>query len=512
MTGSQRVILNTVASYGRSVVSAGLALLGSRWVLNALGQTDFGLFALVGTLVSFVSFLNGVLGNSAGRYFAFAMGTGDTVGVKRWFNTAFSMHVLLPAVLIAIGWPVGEVCIRRGLEIPPERVGACLWVLRLSLMAAFANMVSVPYVAMFCAKQRIVATSLWGLLQATMVFLLAFGLFYVRMDRLLAYAAGMVGISIVLAGGQILHATVVFSECRLVPAYWSDRGRAVELLRFAGWSLIGCLGGLLRNQGTAIILNLFFGPRANAGYGIANQVATQAGTCSQAMMNALWPEMTATAGRDDRQRLVELGLSASRLGTLLTIFFAVPLLIEMPYILHLWLTDPPAHTAAFCRYVIIAFVVDNLTAGHMLNVNAQGRIAIYQLTVGGLLVLTLPIACLLVVVSGAPAAALVAFLVTSVACAGARVYWGKRLVGMSPARWTVEVLARCSIACLAAAALGALPRLLLPPSVVRLALTVFVSLSATALAGWFACLTSVERAYVVRSVRRVATIWHVRQT
>jgi Na+-driven multidrug efflux pump len=155
MNPSQRIVLNTAATYTRSVLAVALALFSSRWVLNALGQTDFGIFSVVGSLIIFIVFLNSVMAASAGRHYAFAIGQGNNTEVNRWFNAAFSVHLCLAVFLTLIGWPIGEYLISHVLNIPADRVQTSLGVFRVSLISAFVSMISIPFVAMFTAKQRI---------------------------------------------------------------------------------------------------------------------------------------------------------------------------------------------------------------------------------------------------------------------------------------------------------------------------------------------------------------------
>jgi O-antigen/teichoic acid export membrane protein len=503
MTSSRRIILNTTATFVRSVLAAGLALFSSRWILNALGQTDFGLFALVGTLIAFVAILNGVLGGSVGRYLAFAIGKGDMLEVNQWFNTAIVIHTILPGILILIGWPIGEYCILHFLAIPAERVNACVLVFRFSLIATFIAMFSVPYVAMFTARQKIAETAFWGTLQALLAFFLAFSLSYANADRLLVYTMGMVGITVVITLCQVIRATIIFPECQIVRKFWFSREHTQELLVYASWSFIGCFGGILRNQGTAILLNLFHGPKVNAAYGIANQVATQTGIFAQAMLGAMSPEITAIAGRGDRQRMLDLTVRASKFGTLLALLFTIPLFVEMEYILNLWLKTPPAYTAIFCQLILLSFLLDKITIGHMMAVNAQGRIATYQLFVGGILLCTLPLGYLLLKLFTVPVAALVAFIMTSIGCAIGRVYWGYHLLALSPRRWFTGVLGRCLLIAIPATALSAVPHIFLPASLPRLGLSIVLSLASTVTLGWLIGITPAERNYLTHSIHDV---------
>jgi Na+-driven multidrug efflux pump len=122
MNASQRIVLNIAATYGRSVLALALAFFSSRWVLSSLGQTDYGLFSLVGSVIVFITFLNGVMACSVSRYLAYSIGQGDCEEVTCWFNTALSIHLCVAVILVLIGWPIGEYTISHVFSIPADRV------------------------------------------------------------------------------------------------------------------------------------------------------------------------------------------------------------------------------------------------------------------------------------------------------------------------------------------------------------------------------------------------------
>jgi O-antigen/teichoic acid export membrane protein len=221
------------------------------------------------------------------------------------------------------------------------------------------------------------------------------------------------------------------------------------------------------------------------------------------MLGAMSPEITAIAGRGDRQRMLDLTVRASKFGTLLALLFTIPLFVEMEYILNLWLKTPPAYTAIFCQLILLSFLLDKITIGHMMAVNAQGRIATYQLFVGGILLCTLPLGYLLLKLFTVPVAALVAFIMTSIGCAIGRVYWGYHLLALSPRRWFTGVLGRCLLIAIPATALSAVPHIFLPASLPRLGLSIVLSLASTVTLGWLIGITPAERNYLTHSIHDV---------
>ncbi|MGA2915468.1 MAG: hypothetical protein ABSE89_05530 [Sedimentisphaerales bacterium] len=502
MNPSQRIVLNTAATYTRSVLSAGLVLFSSRWVLNALGQSDYGLFSVVGSIIVFITFLNAVMAGSAARHYAFSIGQGDLLEVNRWFNAALSIHLILAAVLVLIGWPVGEYVIAHILTIPADRISACIQVFRVSLVSAFASMVSIPFVAMFTAKQRIAELAAWNMFYSLMTFVLAWILTSAPGDRLLFYAVGMVGILVFVQFAQVFWAVAIFHECRINYHQWLDKHRFKEILSFACWNLIGSFGSILRNQGSAILLNIQFGPKVNASYGIANQVSAQTDQLAAAMIGAFSPEITTSEGRGDRTRMLSLAQRANKFGTLLVLLFAIPLMVEMDYILKIWLREPPLHTALFCQLILATFIIDRLSVGNMMAVNARGKIAAYQATLGTCLVLTLPLAWIFLKLGAPPTSVGVAFIITMIAVSAGRVLWVRQLFAMLVSQWLGAVVLPSLIVGSAALFAAMAIRWLMPVSLARLVCVTAVSIVTALVTAWFLALDKGEREFFGQNLRR----------
>ncbi|MGH2271328.1 lipopolysaccharide biosynthesis protein [Anaerohalosphaeraceae bacterium U12dextr] len=502
MNPNNRIMLNTAATYTRTVIGAGLSLFSSRWVLAALGQTDFGLFSVVGSIIMFIVFLNSVMATSVARHYAFSIGQNDSSEVNRWFNAALSMHIMLGIILVLVGWQVGEYVISHVLTIPSNRIQACLWVFRISLISALFNMISVPYVAMFTAKQYIAVLSVWGIIQSVLTFFLAFSLSYAPGDRLLFYACGMVGIIVVLLITQVIWAMFVFPECRINFRQWFNKHRFKEIWSFAVWSLIGQSGAILRNQGSAILLNIQFGPKVNAAYAIANTVSNHTNHLAAAMLGAFSPEITASEGRGDRMRMLSLSQRASKFGTILVLLFAVPIMAEMNYILKLWLGDPPLYAELFCQLILATFIIDRLSVGSMLAVNAHGKIAAYQATLGTCLVLTLPLAWIFLMLGAPPTSVGVAFVITMSVVSIGRVFWVRHLFGLSVTQWFKEVVFPCLIVASTATFSASMFRWLMHPSFARFLCAATTSIGITLLTTWFIALDTKEREFFGQNLRR----------
>ena len=337
MTASQRVILNAAATYGRSLVGMVIGLFSIRWVLAALGTSDYGLYCVVGAIIPFITFFNGILGISVSRYYAYSIGQAQKDGVagvnddlKRWFNTALSIHLVVPFALILAGAPLGEYAIRHWINIPPDRIEACAWVFRIALVTTFLSMTSVPFTAMYTAKQYIAVLAGFGILASILNFCFAAMLFHVTSDKLIVYAIFMLIVNAGIPFCQIFFAVLKFPECRMKFAYLWDRKRLSSVASFAGWTLFGGGGCLLATQGSMFVTNHFFGPVLNTSYGIAGQLTTQTGTLADALMGALSPAVTTREGSGDRSGTLRMASSTGKIGALLILVFAIPLGLELP--------------------------------------------------------------------------------------------------------------------------------------------------------------------------------------
>lgn len=510
MTSSQRIALNTAVTYGRSIVAMALGLLGSRWIFGSLGEVDYGLMAVVSALIATVYFINMGISSASARYFAFSIGEGAPERTNRWFNAALCLHVLLVPVLMLIVWLLGEWALRDFLNIPEARLKTAFWVFRISLLTAFCGLALSPFIDMFIAKQNILEVSLWALLTSFVNFGLAFSLLHYSGDRWLFITAGMASFSIFALCAQAIRATILYEECRIRFSLWLEVARIWELCKFSGWGLFGAMGELCRGQGLAVLLNHRFTPirypQVNASYAVGLSLSSYTQSLSHALMQAFTPEITATEGRGERAKMLQHANRVSKFGTFLTLLFAIPLILEINYVLKLWLVEPPQLAGPMTTLILIAFIIERCTSGQTAAIHAKGKIAGYHLTVGGGMILTVPIAYGLFLYGFGAIAVCWAYLFTVLLCLFGKLYWAKRLVGLSPRTWLREVLMPCCAVLAGGLVVGWLVRQCFEqPSLVRLCAVVVMTLLSSATIGWLAVLGSAERAYLLTSLVRIRT-------
>ena len=384
---TKRITLNMLATYAQTSVAVVLGLFCSRWVYLALGETQFGLFSVVGSLIAFIAVLNQTLVESSGRFFAFALGQQSQPGadkelVCKWFNTALSVQIVLPLALILVGAPAGIYAIRNVLTIPAELRQPSLAIFGFSLLALFAQMVFSPVQALYYAKQFIFVRNLFGIVNAVLFAAEGWWLLHYGGNRLVAHAALTTALLLTMNALLGAFAAWQFPETRIRLRYWFDRRRIREMFSFSAFLLIGSLGGLFSNAGVALVLNKLFGPAVNAALGIGTQVYNKAIVVAQAVNEATAPELTARVGADRFENAKRLGVRVCVYSTGMALLVAAPFSAFADGILTLWLKDPPQYAAQISVIMMMNLLAERFTAGYMMLVHASGRIKLYTTCLG----------------------------------------------------------------------------------------------------------------------------------
>ena len=514
MTQNKRIVLNIIATYGRSLYALVCGLFISRWVLAALGKTDFGLYGVVGGMTVFITFLNGLLSIATGRFYAFAEGQAlksasegnAEAGLeecRKWFSTAVLLHTVVPFILIILGYPLGMYAVENWLTIPLDRLDACRWVFRFVCISCFVGMINVPFQAMYTAKQHIAELTIYGVAATTANIFFMYYMATHPGDWLAKYAFWMCLVAVVPQAIICLRAIKVFPECHFrVRDAW-NKSRIFRLSSFAFWQAFGGLGAIFRGQGIQILVNKYFGPAYNASMSIANQVSAQSQTLSSAMQGAFAPAITTACGAGRYDEMRSLAYRTCKFGMLLALIFVLPLALELRTILNLWLVEPPPYTTELCWCILLMSIIDKSAAGHMLAVTAKGKIAFYQAFLGGSWILTLPLAWIMVVNGLGFVSIGWAMVATMMMCAWGRVWFARSLVGMSARHWLVRILLPIVAIVVIAGCLGYCIRYIVKPGIVRVILTSIVCDFSFLLLAWHLALDNTERAYIVDKVLRV---------
>ena len=171
----------------------------------------------------------------------------------------------------------------------------------------------------------------------------------------------------------------------------TDKTIYKTLLKFSGWSSLSYIAKIMSDQGIILILNIFGGTVVNAAYGIANQVNGQMNYFSTSLLQAIEPQIMKSEGAGNRDRMLRLSILTCKLSFFLISFFSIPIIVKLPYILEIWLKNVPEYTVIFCKIILIATIINQITIGLQSGIYAKGDIKHFQFIISCLQILTLPL-------------------------------------------------------------------------------------------------------------------------
>lgn len=392
MTNSVRVFLNTAFLYGKMVVTTVIALYLTRVVLEYLGVNDFGIYNLIGGVIALLSFINSALMVSTQRFLSVGLGEKDSQKIKSTLSASILIHWGM-AVVLALILELCSLFLFDGfLNIAPERLTAAKWVYQLMVLSTLITIVSVPYNAIINARE-----DLWFFsIVETVCAVLKLGVIVLfhcsKDDPLLLYTGWIVVITFLNLVIKYAWCKLKYGECKNIKYRIKGNGALIKsIMGFSGWNAFGTLALAGRNQGVAIILNIFWGTAINAVYGIANQVNGQLVYFSTMMTTSMTPQIMKSFGEKNYRRMLDLSVFTCKLAFLMSAIFAIPLLIEMDFVLKIWLKTVPEYTATFCSLIIFMFLLMQLCPGLNRAIQACGRIKSYQLLTVTALLLPIPV-------------------------------------------------------------------------------------------------------------------------
>jgi O-antigen/teichoic acid export membrane protein len=416
---NKRIAKNTLMLYFRMLVMMAVSLYTSRVVLDTLGVSDYGIYNVVGGFVTMFSLISGAMTTATQRFLSFAIGEGKTKEVTSLFSTAVIIHIGLALIILVAGETIGVWFVANKMNFPPGRYSAAIWVFEFSLLTFLVSVINVPYNAAIIAYEKMSAFAYISIIEVVLKLVIVYLLLISPFDRLIFYAILM---AVVQLGVQLIYASYTHRKIKTCHCNWKlNHEYFKQMTSFVSWNLIGSLAGVCKDQGLNVVLNLFFGTAVNAARGVAIQVSTAINRFVTNFQMAMNPQIVKLYAAGEKKEMFKLVFRGSRFSYLLLLCLSLPVVIEAPFILNIWLVKVPDYTVVFLRLIIFTALIDSLSNTLITSMHASGKVRDYQIVVGGLSLLTLPFAYVLLKMGYSPTSALVASLIISIACLIARV-------------------------------------------------------------------------------------------
>jgi O-antigen/teichoic acid export membrane protein len=472
---AKKIALNTGFLYGNMVITIFISLFSTRLILQALGVEDYGTFALVAGVISMLSFLNSAMSMATQRYLSFYLGAKDINKQKSVYNSSVILHLIIGGLIVIALEILGLFIFNGNLNIPADRISTAKIIYQFMIVSTFFTINAVPYDAAINAHEDLLFEAILGVLESLAKLGIAYWLFYTHVDKLILYGLMIALLTISIRIIKSIFCIRRYEECEFNIRQAVDIKLLKEMFAFAGWNLLATFCNVIKEQGLAIIFNHYIGVVINAAYGIAYQVSGQLSAFSSNINKAFKPQIVSSEGAGDRARMLKLASLTCKLAFFLLAFFSVPLMIEMHYVLHLWLKNIPDYALVFCWLILLNSLVRQLTWGLGIAVNSVGNIRNFQIVSAIFLILNLPIAMLLMMWGYSPYIVLAASVLLDLIVGIIKVFFTKKLAGLNIREFFIYNMLNSVISVGLSAAIALIPHYFMEEGFLRLIITTLVS-------------------------------------
>lgn len=429
---SNKIILNTAVSYAALLIKMIVGFFTVRFVLQALGEVDYGVYIIVGGIVAMLDVLNKNMSNTSMRFLAHSLGNKNKEEIYVTFNTTVYIHYIIGFITILILELGGFLMFEYLVNIPSDKITDAKIIYQFMIVTTFIAVISVPYDAVTNAHEKIWMLSVFDIFGILLSLSLALFLLVYDGNRLVMYGFCLMLIQLLLRIAKVRYAKKNFIECRKIEKAYFDKRRMKEIFSYTSWNLLGSITGLFRGHIRGLIINMFFGVRLNAAEGISRQVGTPLNMVVTSMTRAINPQIMKSEGAEDHERMKYLVAIGSKYSTFLFALVGIPVLINTPFLLNVWLKQVPDYAIIFCQLTIMAMLMEKFTFQIVHAINAVGRIRNAQLA--GILneFIVIPIAYLLFK-NGYPPYTIYILTLFSIFCGSLlRFYFGWKVAGINP--------------------------------------------------------------------------------
>ena len=375
---SKRIAKNTAFLYFRMILVLFVSIYTTRVVLNALGVVDYGINNVVAGFVSMFTFLNTSMANGIQRFYNFTLGKKTEGNITSVYNTAFQIQAVLAFIILLLLETVGMWYMYNEMQIPAERFGTALWVFQFAVASTVLLIMQAPYASAVMAYERMNYYAYVGIFDVLIKLLIAYLLTKSNSDRLLLYGFLHFVTSLIHFLMYYVYAKINFKDLKF--EFTVHKELFKPMLSFSGWNIFGTFAYMLKGQGLNLLLNSFFGVVINSARGVSNMIMSALQGFQSNVVIAFRPQIVKSYAAGNFQYVKTLFYSLSKISFLMLTILSVPVILELDYILKIWLGDTiPEYTKSFTVLILLNMIISSLTTPLSQVVHATGKMKTYQL-------------------------------------------------------------------------------------------------------------------------------------
>ncbi len=441
-TDSKRIAKNTIFLYFRMIVSMLVTLYTSRIVLNELGVQDFGLYNVVGGIISIFSVLKVLVSSGTQRFLTYEMGRNSGIEkLKLVFTSSLTVFIVIGAIIFVFAETIGLWFLNTYMVIPSDRLFAANIVYQISVLSMFISVIQIPYTSAILAHERMDVYGYIGITEPALTLLLVLSLSYVGFDKLIVYSLMIFFISIVSTCIYYFFCKKHFLECKFRIS--SDKKMCKALLSFTAWNLLETLSNQLDLQGQNILINMFFGPTVNAARAVAYQVDRAVQLFASNFLIAVFPQITKQYSAGNFIEFHLLMMKGAKFAFIVISVLFIPIAINTQFILSLWLGNPPEYASEFVNLVIVSMLIRMVSEPLYTGIQATGNIKSYQIFTNIFTLLNIPVCYLLFKLYDNPVIAFYITIVISAFIVLSRLYFITKQTAFPACTYVKMLVCKC---------------------------------------------------------------------
>lgn len=391
VVNTKRIAKNTIMLYIRMLITMVVSLYTSRVVLDVLGVDDFGIYNVVGGIVVILSFLNNSMTTSTQRFLNYELGTNNKDGLKQVFSTSVLLHLIIGVLIIFLAFTIGAYFLEYKMNIAPDRMTVAWYVFIFSILTFVFQTITVPYNSTIIAHEKMSAYAYLSIVEVFLKLLIVYLIKVINYDHLIMYALLSFIVNVLIRIVYIIYSKNNFEET-IFSGKYIDKQKFKQMFSFSSWSIIGNLGYILHTQGMSIVTNIYFNTAINAAQGIANQVNSAVTSFTTNFQVALNPQIVKSYAAKELNAMHQLIFRGCKFSYFLVLIFTIPIVVETPQILNLWLTTIPPETIEFVRLILIVTLINSFSNIMAVAQGATGNVKVYQIVLTSLGLLHIPFA------------------------------------------------------------------------------------------------------------------------
>ena len=390
MKGNKLIFFNTGVLYVKLILVSAIGLIASRLILEALGASDYGLYSVVGGIVSFINIIGVTMVSVSYRYMAVEMGKGESGNPNKIYNTLLFAHILLALFLIIVGETLGLFYVNNYLNVEPGKIGDARFILHISLLTTAISLVTVPANGLIIACEKFIYTSLTEIVVNVVKLILVILMCYYMGNRLRLFALIMLLVTVLTSLSYLVYCRLKYPSV-IRYRFNSEKKDYKSIAGFTGWSVFGAVAVVGAHQGAALVINFFFGTVLNATYGLATQVNRYVQVMTTSLNQASVPQIMKSYGAGNEGRSLNIVYTISRYSTLIFSIIAIPIMLSVDELLGIWLVDVPEYTNLFVIFMLINAMVGIMFSGFDPCIQSTGKIKENEIGYGLITISILPI-------------------------------------------------------------------------------------------------------------------------